>query len=68
MKRGSRTKQPPPEDPLANGINDPDLIAVPEPSPEEVEMCAALEGVDIDDIEAVDADKAIHDKQAVASV
>ena len=31
-------------------------------------MCAALESADIEDVEDVDADKATHDKQAVATV
>ena len=67
-KRGGRTKQQPPEELPVNGTNDPDLVSVPEPTPEEAEMCAALEGVDLDDAEGADIDKTIHDKQAVASV
>ena len=31
-------------------------------------MCAALEDADLEDVEAVDLDKAVHDKQAVATV
>jgi len=49
-------------------VNDPDLVAAPEPTPNEAEICAGLEGAELDDIEGVDADKAIHDKQAVATV
>ena len=67
-KRSGRARQPLPEETPANGIADPDLIAVPEPTPEEAEMCAALESADIEDVEDVDADKATHDKQAVATV
>ena len=67
-KHGGRNKQPSPGDPAANGPNDPDLIAVPEPTPEEVGMCAALEDADLEDVKAVGLDKAVHDKQAVATV
>lgn len=31
-------------------------------------MCAVFESADLDDAETVDADKAVHDKQAVANV
>ena len=47
-KRGGQTKQQPPEELLVNGANDPDLVSVPEPTPEEAEMCAALEGADLE--------------------
>ena len=47
---------------------DPDLVAAPEPTPEELEMCEALEHEDPDDPEPVDAEKAIYDKQAVLTV
>ena len=67
-KPGGQNKQPLPGEPLAHSSNDPDIVAVPEPTPEEIKMCAALEGADLDDTETVDADKAIHDKQAVATV
>lgn len=68
VKRGGRTKQQPPEELPVNGTNDPDLVSVPEPTPEEAEMCVALEGADPDDAEGADIDKTIHNKQAVASV
>ena len=50
------------------GRNDLDLIAAPEPTPKELEMCEALEYEDPDDSKLVDADKTAHDKQAVTTV
>jgi len=67
-KRGGRAKQPIPEEPPVCNRTDPDLIAVPEPTREELEMCEALECEDLDDPEPVDAEKAAHDKQAVLTV
>ena len=49
-------------------MNDPDLVAIPEPTPEDAEMCVALEAADLDDVEGIDPGKSDHDKQAVASV
>lgn len=49
-------------------VYDPDLIAAPPPTHEELEICEALENDDPDDLEPVDADKANHDKRAVSTV
>jgi len=57
-----------PEEPPANGANDPDLVGVLEPTPDEAEMCAVLECADLDGTEGIDAAKSDHDKKAVASV
>lgn len=39
-----------------------------EPTPEELDMCAALDSIDPDEADPVDVDKSAHDKRAVASV
>lgn len=58
---------PIPEEPTTCGASDPDF-ATPEPTAEELEMCEALENMDPEDTELVDADKSAYDKEAISKV
>jgi len=62
-KCGGRAKQQLPEEFPAGGVGDADLVAIPEPTPEEAKLCAALEGADPDDVEGIDAGK-VRSQQA----